>query len=182
MPALGQQLGTEGLLAALRAFGLSGEAGLPGAPADVEAPQVDDLELATIGQDVVALSPLQLGVALAALANDGRLRPARLVAASQNDLGEWQAVRPAGPERQAVPAQTAQEILTAFNLQQGIREQALMVLSGPEGELNSWYLGLAPADEPRFGVVVVVEEAQDVLSAAEIGRNLLKSVLDPGQL
>jgi peptidoglycan glycosyltransferase len=181
MLALGQQLGQDGLLAALDAFGLASGTALLTIPVEVEAPRIDNVELAAIGQDVIAVSPLQVGVALAALANDGQLRPAQLVAASQDDLGEWQAIRPPDPEDRAVAARIAREILATFDQHDGILERSLMVLSGPEGVINSWYLGLAPAAEPRYGVIVVVEDDQGASSATEIGRNLLNAVLDPGQ-
>lgn len=181
MLALGRRLGAEGLLAALDAFGLASESGLLTTPADAEAPRIDNVELAAIGQDVMAISPLQVAVALAALANDGQVRPAQLVAASQNDLGEWLPSRPADLESSAVPAWIARDILAAFDQQEGILERAVMVLSGPEGEHNSWYLGLAPAAEPRYGIVVVVEDDDGASSASAVGRSLLESVLDPGQ-
>ncbi|MGD8805690.1 MAG: penicillin-binding transpeptidase domain-containing protein [Chloroflexota bacterium] len=181
MLVLGQRLGADGLRTALGSFGLSGEPGLLTMPADVQAPVVENVGLAAIGQDVMAIRPLDVGVALAALANEGQLRPAQLVAASQDELGEWESIRPAEPQGPVVPVQIAQDILAAFKQRDGILERSVMVLSGPEGGLNSWYLGLAPAAEPRYGVVVVVENDQGASSAAAVGRSLLESVLDPGQ-
>jgi len=178
---LGQDFGQDGLLAALEAFGLLGESDLTASGAEGQGPAIGSVELAAIGQDVMAVSPLQVGVALAVLANNGRLRPAQLVAASQNDQGQWEAIRSSEPISPVVSAQIAYDVLATFTEQAGILEHPVMVLSGPEGEVNSWYLGLAPAADPRYGVVVVVENDRKFGSASEIGRSLLDAVLDPGQ-
>jgi cell division protein FtsI/penicillin-binding protein 2 len=51
------------------------------------------------------------------------------------------------------------------------------VLSGPEGSTNSWYLGLAPAGQPTFAVVVVIEDSNDLAEAEQVGRSLLRNVM-----
>jgi peptidoglycan glycosyltransferase len=179
MADLGQQMGGDALSAALSAFGLIGEPDLPIVTEGPEETTIDDLELAAIGQDRLAISPLQLAVALAALANQGELRPAQLVAARQDDSGNWVSSIPADTERAVVPAEVAQAILDALSQDEGILEYSSAVLSGPTGELNSWYLGLAPATAPRYGAIVVVEDDQGTDSASEVGHTLLKSVLNP---
>jgi peptidoglycan glycosyltransferase len=179
MVELGQHMGGDALSAALSAFGLTSEPDLPIVTEGPEETTIDELELAAIGQDRLAISPLQLAVALAALANQGELRPAQLVAARQDDAGNWVSSIPADTERAAVPADAAQAILDALNQDEGVLEYSLAVLSGPSGELNSWYLGLAPATAPRYGAIVVVEDDQGTDSASDVGHALLKSVLSP---
>ncbi len=177
--ALGRQLGEEWLLTALEAFGFTSQSDLLTTPEDAQPIRIDDVGLAAVGQDILAISPLQVGEALAALANEGQLRPAQLLAASQDEQGAWMAARPEVDSERVVPARVTEAILDAFDQEEGIRERSVMVLSGPEGEFNSWYLGLAPAAEPRYGVVVVVEGEQGPAASREIGRALLKSALDP---
>ena len=53
---------------------------------------VADPGLAAIGQDNLVVTPLQMSLALASLARGGELQQARLVAAVQNEVGEWQAI------------------------------------------------------------------------------------------
>lgn len=179
---LGQQLGSDWLLSALELFGLAEQPNLAIAANDEsEATYIENAGLAAIGQDALAVNPLQLGLALAALANDGQYGPAQLVAAEQDQLGKWIATAQTSSSVQVVPKEVARKILNAFSQNDGIREQEVIVLSGPEGELNSWYLGLAPAADPRYGVVVVAEDDDGAQSATEIGRDLLKMVLDPNQ-
>ena len=71
----------------------------------------------------------------------------------------------------------ARDVLAALPVKQGITEHSVLVLSGPEGSTNSWYLGLAPANAPRYGVVVVVENTDGQHSADQIGQGVLKLAL-----
>lgn len=179
MVELGRHMGGDVLSATLSAFGLTSAPDLPVVTEGLEETTIDDLELAAIGQDRLAISPLQLAVALAALANQGELRPAQLVAARQDDAGNWVSSTPAETERVVVSAEVAQAILDVLNQDDGLLQYSVAVLSGPAGELNSWYLGLAPATAPRYGAVVVVEDDQAIESASNVGHALLKSVLNP---
>lgn len=172
-------MGSDGLLQALDEFGLLNAPDLEIATEGNEAPAIADLALAAIGQDAVAVSPLQMGLALATLANEGQMRPAQLVLAVQGPDGQWQSISPEDRSVQVVPADVADYVLELFNENEGISEHGVVVLSGPEGESNSWYLGLAPAANPRYGVVVVVEDDDQLSSSQTIGRALLKRVLDP---
>jgi peptidoglycan glycosyltransferase len=176
---LGQEMGAAALMDALELFGLTQSANLLAAPEAAGAAQIDDVRLAAIGQDRLAVNPLQIGVALATLVNDGQPRPARLVTATEDDSGDWRAIRPEEPGAAVLPSRIRQQILAAFSQNDGVLEHEVTVLSGPEGGLNSWYLGLAPAAEPRYGVVVVVENNQGANAASVIGRLLLKAMLDP---
>ena len=53
------------------------------------------------------------------------------------------------------------------------REFAVSPLSGPDGHHNSWYLGFAPADAPRFVIALVLENEDDIAAAEAIGRAVL---------
>jgi len=172
-------MGAGALISALEEFGLTSQPQLPIVAEDAAESIISDVQLAAIGQDQLAVSPLQVGIALATLANAGQLKPAQLIAASQNENRQWMVEAQAEPQSTVIPPRVAKEILDAFSLNDGILEHDVIVLSGPEGEHNSWYLGLAPAGEPRYGIIVVVEESEDESPASEIGRTLLKIVLDP---
>jgi cell division protein FtsI/penicillin-binding protein 2 len=50
-------------------------------------------------------------------------------------------------------------------------------LSGPAADTNVWYLGLAPASNPRYAVVALVEDRAETAVVAAIGRRLLQSVI-----
>jgi penicillin-binding protein A len=156
---------------------------LPIATESAAARAIQEPELAIIGQENLTVSPMQLALALVGLANGGRLPHPSLVQAVQNEAGEWQLASEGEPiDELPVPAGTAEAaaiILQAMPQFRGISEYATSVLSGPEGTNNVWYLGLAPAGQPRFAVVVIVEDNSDLFAAQRIGRTLLSEILEP---
>ena len=181
MAELAELMGSDELLQALDGFGLLSRPELEIATDGIVTPSIADVGKAAIGQDVIGVSPLQIGLALSALANDGQLKPVQLVLATQGMDGQWQNVPAKDGGEQVVPVQVANDILGLFSVHEGISEHNVIVLSGPDGGSNSWYLGLAPAASPRYGVVVVVEDDDQLSSSQAIGRMLLKEVLDPEQ-
>lgn len=142
-----------------------------------EHASIDQLELAGIGQESLALSPLQVGLALAALVGDGVLPKMQLVQAETTSEGGWEPVEIASGHTQAIPSSAAEAILRALPVNEGIAEHSALVLSGPEDSTNAWYLGLAPAGTPRYGVVVVVEDAGENQIAEKVGRDLIEFVV-----
>lgn len=184
MLPLAGQLGIEGLAAIFTNFGLTAAPDLlPTAQtlAGSANPLIDDPALAVIGQDNLTVTPLQISLALAALANDGRLPSPQLVMAVQDESGQWQP-QPAGvanEARQVVPAAAAQAILAALPRHESLSEYATLALAGPGGSQNSWYLGLAPAGAPQYLVVVLVEDSESAFEAQRLGRALLNAILAP---
>lgn len=154
----------------------------PQLPFPIELPPVEPVEnvfQAVIGQENLTVTPLQVALALAALAQGGELPTPHLVNAVQDETGEWQAYVPrvAGIQNGAVSAAAASQVLQAFLPQDGIAGQQYTVLSGPEGSTNSWYLGLAPLASPRYVVVVVLENEPDAEVAAAVGTALLETIM-----
>jgi peptidoglycan glycosyltransferase len=181
MAKVATQMGREGLLQAFSDFGLLNQPELEIPTEGNEAPRIGHTVRAAIGQDEISVSPLQIGLALSALANDGQLMPAQVVLATQDADGQWQNAPAIDGGEQVVPAGVANSVLNAFSQHEGILEHGVVVLSGPDGGSNSWYLGLAPAASPRYGVVIVVENDDQVASSQTVGRTLLKQVLNPDQ-
>jgi peptidoglycan glycosyltransferase len=181
MVTLAQSLTEAALADIFRGFGLTTP---PEVPLNVAAPiadPVDDLKAAVIGQDSLTVTPLQLGLAWAALANEGHVPVPQLVVAVQGAQGQWHAPpEPTANAQTAVSAAAAAEVLAALPQENGtIREFATLSLAGPRGSMNGWYLGLAPASQPRYAVVVVVEDTDQLSDAPRVGRSLLDFVLAP---
>jgi penicillin-binding protein A len=170
-------LGVERLTAALTAFGLTRAPDLRIATAAPPERVVDDLLLAGIGQDVLTVTPLQLGLAWAALANEGEVPQPRLVTAVQDESGGWLAHLAKPPQGTAVRPDVARAILDSLPRHEGRIEFSALVLSGPEGATHGWYLALAPATNPRYALVVVTEGSRDIALAQQVGRALLQIVL-----
>jgi len=148
-------------------------------PLDTEIatyPPLADETLAIIGQDNLIVTPLQVAVAWLALNNNGRFTPLRLVSEIQNEIGEWEAMElESEREETAVSPQTAHEILQTLPKTNTITEFSTLVLSGPDGTTNSWYLGATPTGE---SIVIVLEDQADLDEIEEIGRELLTAVQD----
>lgn len=175
---LGEILGISGLQRAFIDFGLLTAPELPIQTETAVDVVVEDPVLAAVGQETLTVSPLQVALALSALGNNGQRVQPQLVQAIQNTAGEWHPQTVESPVEVLLPsaAQAIYNLLPHFN---GIAEYSTLVLSGPDGSQNGWYFGLAPSGSPRYLVVVVVEETDNVFEAQRIGRSLLGTVLLP---
>jgi peptidoglycan glycosyltransferase len=179
MQTLAGPLDDEALTAIFASFGLTEQPEVPLNVAGVADDPVVELEAALIGQNALTVTPLQVARAWAALANRGLLPAPKLVTAVQDESGAWQARAPEVEPPQAVSANAASAILAALPRPEGFIEYATLALAGPEGNRNGWYLGLAPAGDPRYAVVVVLENSESVFEAQRVGRALLRVVLEP---
>ena len=127
---------------------------------------------AAMGQGEVLVTPLEMALATATLANDGVRPVPRLVRL----VG--QTVVPATAEpRQVLRVEVAREVQAvmarAFTL--GV-PQADHNIAGRAGSANSglpgapphaWFIGFAPADGPRYVIAVIVEHGRDGWAVAE---------------
>jgi peptidoglycan glycosyltransferase len=177
MLSLAQPLTDEALTSIFSAFGFTAPPEVPLNVAAVAEDPVVALDAAVIGQNTLTVTPLQVARAWAALANDGVLPSLQLVTAVEGESGEWEAVRADGAAGEAVSAAAASAVLDALPRAEGYREYATLALAGPAGHTNGWYLGLAPAGDPRYAVVVVLENSDSVSEAQRVGRALLRVVL-----
>lgn len=178
MASLGTMLGEVGLQNAFSEFGFLSVPELPvAAEAATDSTIANPVE-AAVGQGELTLSPMQVGIALASLANDGQFSQAQLVQAVQDQDGDWQPLPKSGTV-EVTTLEAAQQILSALTSDDGLIEHSALALSGPGGNTNGWYMGLAPASAPRYGVVVVVEDASNTEAAQKVGSSLLKEVLNP---
>lgn len=175
---LAERMGLTEMAAALSAFGLTEPPDIPLATSKGLTGPLRDARLTAIGQDNLVVTPLQVGVAWAALAGNGRLPTLQLVNATQDTEGNWQMAELAMREETAVRPPIAGQILQALPAWNGIREFSALALSGPEGGANSWYLGLYPAGNPAYAVVVALEGAADLALAERIGREMLGEIGD----
>lgn len=173
MTQLAGKLGEEGLSEVFSKFGFTVAPDLEIETEAGEGLAISDVQLAAIGQDNLSVSPLQVGLALATLANSGELPIPQLVLATKDIKGNWVPQKSQQPTTQIIGPDSARVILEAFTRQNEIAEYPIMVLSGPEGTTNAWYLGLTPGDSPQYGIVVVIEDDESITNAQQIGRKML---------
>ncbi len=172
LQALGRELGAEALTEAFDRFGLTVAPALP-IPTSGGPAAITDPALAAIGQAGLTVTPLQVALATATLAGDGRRPVPRLVEAVTDANGQWVSQPSALVATAAIGAETAAAVRETWPRSGDVRDFAVSPLSGPDGHRNSWYLGFAPADAPRFVVALVLEDENDIADAEAIGRAVL---------
>ena len=196
---LGLRVGTERLAEMARRFGFE-EAPPLEIPVETShlaaTSPVDTMDEATLaatafGQGELMVTPLQMALVTAAVANDGQVPVVHLVQAVQDSSGRWHEPARAAP-RAAISPYTAQQLRAAMvlSVKEGRAGEAALpgvtvagktgtAQVGEPGQLpHAWFIGFAPAEAPRAVVVVLVENGGDGGQvAAPIAREVLKQVL-----
>ncbi len=198
---IGQKIGAARHYETLRrfGFGLRTGSGFPGEsngllrPAERWRPV--DAATATFGHGI-SVTPVQLASAIGALGNDGVWIPPRLVQARRAPDGAWQTVAP-GNQHRAVSTETASEVLDMLtgvvHVEGGTGRRARLrgvPVAGKTGtaqklEANgrysqsryiAWFVGLAPAHEPRVAIVVAIDEPQGVRTGGAVAAPVFAKV------
>ncbi len=198
---VGERLGKEAYYAYLRAFGLGRVTAidLPGEiPGFLSSPQVwSRINLVTIsfGQGI-AVTPLQLACAYAALANDGVLMRPYIV--QEVFDAEGRVVKANDPERlwQVVRTDTARQLVgllekvvdqggTGWRARiAGVRVAGKTGTSqkvDPRGGYSARgriasFIGIVPADQPRLVVLVVIDEPKTGVYGGEIAAPVFHAI------
>lgn len=199
--ALGLSLGEQALREQAEAFGI-GDSSLE-IPVGV-APSVFPSELSppslaqtAIGQFDLRVTPLQMAMVAAGVANDGVVMTPYLVREVQApDLARLDLAKPE-QYRRATSPEVADELTTMMRLvvERGsaVRAQIPDVsVAGKTGTAqnapgrppHAWFIGFAPTDDPAVAIAVVVENGGDLGSeatggavAAPIARDVMRAVL-----
>lgn len=207
--SLGLELGEEGLRRAAKSFGFelieydkSGQrsagypvvnAEIPFNPGTLPASKMPPPEVASaaMGQGRVLVSPFQMALVAAGVANGGTVMKPVVIdrVATRNGL----VIRRIAPEVMytAVSAETARTLAAAMeeSAKRGTASQASLAgvrvagktgsAQNPGGQTHAWFIGFAPAGDPRIAVAVVVENGGPGATVAaplagEIMREYLK--------
>jgi len=209
---VGVELGREGLVEGMRAFGFwqrpplelpAGQVATSGRyrAATLVEPDgaMDELAVAwaACGQEQVMTSPLQMALVAAAVANDGRLMRPYLVervtdfrgrVISQAEPRVW-VERALTPETAAALNRMMQQVVRA-----GTGTAAALAgipVAGKTGTAETgrstnqaWFIAFAPADAPRVAVAVTIEDtaATGGEVAAPLAAAVLRVALEQGRL
>jgi peptidoglycan glycosyltransferase len=127
-----------------------------------------------MGQGEVLVTPMEMALVVATLANEGTRPVPELVRAVGSERST-----PAGIPRQVLSPEVArqvQEILTqAFEAGRRAASLSPVDMAGRAGSAESgkvgapphaWFIGFAPAQEPRYAIAVIVEYGDDGWSVA----------------
>lgn len=160
------------------------------------------LAMSAIGQYNVRVTPLQMAMVSAAVANDGTLMTPHLVATERGP--DLQVSREADPTTFAEPissqtAETMTQMMTEV-VDNGTGQAAQISgvdvagktgtaevgVEGPEGVTtpNAWFTAFAPADDPQIAVAVMIEGNEELGAAgtgghvaAPVARQIMQAVL-----
>jgi peptidoglycan glycosyltransferase len=203
---LGVELGDQVLREQMERFGFFEQPPLTGLPADeVRASgilqrngttldrtgPIDEARTA-IGQDRLAVTPLQMALVAAGIANNGAVPRPSLIAKVTTPGGR--VVEQLRPRRwkQAVAPETAREVGTMMEQVvadgsgigaaiEGVRVAGKTgTAEAPSGNVT-WFVGYAPASAPRYAIAVALEGQPDGVTgggvAAPIAREVLATLL-----
>ena len=199
---LANELGADALDAQSEKFGFDHALQVPMSVTRSTYPEdPDDAQVALtgIGQYDVRVTPLQVAMISAGVANGGEVMEPHLVAAIRNrDLEVIDRTDPRTLSR-AVSGRTAEaltEMMVRVVDQGSGQNAALPGISvagktgtaefGDTGAAHAWFTGFAPADDPQIAVAVIVESASDNwigetggLIAAPVARAMLEAGVQP---
>ncbi|MDD4238914.1 MAG: penicillin-binding transpeptidase domain-containing protein [Desulfotomaculaceae bacterium] len=195
---LGVTAGADGFQRTVKAFGLLQEppVGIParaGTMAAAGSLIPTELASSAIGQGKILVSPLQMALSAAAIANKGIIMQPYLVDTVKDSLGT------------TVESQVARTWLTATTPEIALKIKEGMVsavkngtaqaaaVSGmqvagktgsaqnPQGQSHAWFIGFAPSDQPRLAVAVILENAgSGGTVAAPVAGSLLAAAVAAG--
>jgi peptidoglycan glycosyltransferase len=192
---LGIDLGEDKVREMAEAFGMTGE-GFE-MPLGVEGSTVGDIEndaalgVSSIGQQDVQMTPMQAAMVAAAVANDGTLMKPYLV--DQLLAPDLTVIDETDPEEMSQPvsadiANQLTEMMTSVVTNgsgrnariAGVQVAGKTGTAENDGPDHNWFIGFAPAAEPRIAVAVFVRNGGrtggDV--SAPIARQVIEAYLD----
>jgi peptidoglycan glycosyltransferase len=197
----GQKLGEDTIRDYAERFGFGDNISIPMDATPSQYPQTEseaELMLSSFGQASVRVTPLQIAMLSAAIANGGTLmQPTVLERIIAPDLSEEQGFLPS-VYNTPISAETAATVtqLMVQDVANGAASNARIdgvdvagktgTAENGEGEpYTLWFTGFAPANDPQVAIAVVVENGggrgQDAFGnqiAAPIAKSVLEAVLD----
>jgi len=197
---MGLELGSEKLYKTAEAFGVTKNPWMGNLPEVACRPgtltppkKMNDVQLAStaIGQGELLVSPLHMALVTAAIANDGVIMRPHLLDRVQRPQG-GQVILQHDPEPWLTPVsrEVAQKIKEAMveAVKWGTARSAALpgiTVAGktgsaqnPHGRPHAWFVGFAPAEEPRVAVAVIIENGgYGGAAAAPVAREIMKQAL-----
>jgi cell division protein FtsI/penicillin-binding protein 2 len=178
---LGERLGADGLTEAIERWELTIPPSLT-IPTEASDWTTDDLSttlavrLEAIGQGKLTVSPLQMALIAGTLVNRGEMPALRLVLRVQEPKGRWREQATVGKPRRILARGIAERVLDAWPIYDSeVKGHLGVAVAGEEQQPRAWFLGIAPAEAPRYAVAVLIERTPDPQEAAQIGAALLQA-------
>jgi peptidoglycan glycosyltransferase len=173
--SLGQQLGNDALAEAVQRWRLTVPPSLPipTEAADWGGEAISSVRAEAIGQGTLTVSPLEMALVAATLANEGRMPALQLTLGKAAASGDATPVIAPAESRELLAAwRRCGEDRATGGEAKGHWGSAL----AGEGEPHAWFLGIAPSTgEPAYATAVLIERAADPERALEVGVALLQA-------
>jgi peptidoglycan glycosyltransferase len=178
-------------LVASRVYSPTGRPYLPASPNE-------DIGRIAIGQGGLAVTPLQMAMVAAAVANGGKLMTPRLADKVVDTDGRTIRTYKPSVYSQVMSASTAQQVNQMMRtvVEEGTGTPAQLGNISVAGKTGTaqvgiagsnltqpWFIGFAPADNPKVAVAVTVERTQGGFGAtvaAPIARSVMQTLLAEG--
>jgi penicillin-binding protein A len=134
------------------------------------------LQSYALGQGELTISPLRMAQVAATIGNNGFMPSIYAVKDVQSIDGAWQ---PYANSAQApapiIDPVVARAVLQAMRVQDNSAGHGGAAISG--NRQHAWFIGLAPADQPKYAIAVLLEDAKTATDAEDIGRGVLEELL-----
>ncbi|CAG0936079.1 penicillin-binding protein A [Thermoflexales bacterium] len=128
-----------------------------------------------VGQGQLTLSPLRMALVAATIGNKGFVPAIFVVKDVQSPDGRWQPYTNSTAATVPIIApETARALLQAMRVQGNSVGHGGAAFSG--NRQHAWFIGLAPADQPKYALVVLLEAAATATDAEDLGREVLKEL------
>ncbi len=185
----GLKLGAEKIEYYARSLGMGETAGLPLGEHPGYLPAREDTVVeagmahASIGQEHVETTPLQIAQMMQAVANEGRLKPIQLVKQIENEKGITTRQFLQGEGKQVLSPSTAYYLklmlqgvvddgtgteAAVTGTETGGKTGTAQYSSSQQAEYLHWFAGMTPLKHPGAVIVVFIEESREGASAAEV--------------
>jgi len=176
---LGEMLGADKIIAYAKALGL-GEQTITGYPAKQTGQDLSQIGAAfnlpnsSIGQGPVLATPVQLAAMINTFVSGGVYYTPRLVKGLSDDKNQITEFIEGPEPRRALQPETARQLreLMRLTTTEGTGKKADVPVWGSAGKtgsaevagednlVNAWFAGYAPADNPRYVIVVLAENSR----------------------
>jgi stage V sporulation protein D (sporulation-specific penicillin-binding protein) len=197
---IGLRTGVDGFYKYLELLGATNTTGidLPGEVPGIVVPKSEakpiDLAVMSFGQ-TLQLTPVQLVSAISAIANGGYTVVPHLVKEVTGWSGEVIESKASGKVHQVISDKTSKELRYALEqvVAKGTGRQAYVpgyrlagktgtsnkVVDGKiaEGKYLAWFIGFAPANEPRLALLVMVDEPKGAYFGGQIAAPIFSGVM-----
>lgn len=157
----------------------------------------EDIGRIAIGQGGLLVTPLQMAMVVAAVANGGKLMTPHIASKVVDPTGQSVSTISPSVYRTVMKSSTANELKSMMQdvVEEGTGQPAELgsisvagktgtAQLGPPGQTEPWFVGLAPVGDPKVVVAATVLQTNDgygATIAAPIARDVLKALLAEGK-